>query len=697
MTSLLLNSEYSMYWLVLCVFFGILVASILYFKNYALNVSKRLNIVLWFIRFLTITIISFLLLNPFIKTTNKEVESPVIAVGIDNSESIYLSTADSNAKIKEINQKIDSLTGGLSKKFDVKLFAFGQENAKFNKLTFSDKLTDISSFFQNTNTIYAGRNLGAMVLFSDGLYNKGINPLYTSGKINKPVFTVLMGDTTVNKDLAVKDISFNKICFAGNIFPLEIFVQAKKAKGSLVNLSIEENGIKIQEKQIQISSNDYYQMHSFQVKTQKPGTQKYTIRISKAEGEKIIVNNSKTIYVDVLDGKQKVLLLYESPHPDLGAIKKSLEQNQNYEVTSEQYSESKASFGKYNLVLMHQLPTATSQSLQVVKQVIQSNVPMLFVIGEHTSVSSLNSLKLGLNIIAKKVSMSDAQGFIDKNFSSFTINDKLINFLPKLPPLQVLFGSYNVSENSNVLAYQKIGAVETNMPLIMFANNDDSKVGFICGEGIWRWRILNYAQMNNSEMFDELVSKIVQYLAVKVDKSLFKIKTEPKCYENEQVVFDAELYNDSYELINEPEITLEVISSDNKKFEFGFSKTFNAYRLNAGQLKPDDYSYIAKTKVNNKMLEAKGKFTVMKLDVESSNLTADAQLMYNIAAKSKGKMYYSNNIKNLIEDINNREELKDVAYTRKKTEDIINLKWLFFLILGFLSVEWFIRKFNGSY
>jgi hypothetical protein len=34
----------------------------------------------------------------------------------------------------------------------------------------------------------------------------------------------------------------------------------------------------------------------------------------------------------VLDARQKILLLYDGPHPDISTIKQSIESNRNFEV-----------------------------------------------------------------------------------------------------------------------------------------------------------------------------------------------------------------------------------------------------------------------------------------------------------------------------------------------------------------------------
>jgi hypothetical protein len=51
----------------------------------------------------------------------------------------------------------------------------------------------------------------------------------------------------------------------------------------------------------------------------------------------------------------------------------------------------------------------------------------------------------------------------------------------------------------------------------------------------------------------------------------------------------------------------------------------------------------------------------------------------------------------IVEKINAREDISSVSYMNEEVEDIINLKWIFFVLLALLSIEWFIRKRGGAY
>ncbi|MFC7669384.1 hypothetical protein ACFQT0_19980 [Hymenobacter humi] len=58
-----------------------------------------------------------------------------------------------------------------------------------------------------------------MVLLSDGLVNQGRSPAYSD--YNFPIYSVAVGDTVPKRDLRLTGLTYNRVAFSGNRFPLE--------------------------------------------------------------------------------------------------------------------------------------------------------------------------------------------------------------------------------------------------------------------------------------------------------------------------------------------------------------------------------------------------------------------------------------------------------------------------------------------
>lgn len=686
--------EYPGWFLLFCVAAGFLYAFILYRKD-----KRFAEASIWLVRsmtvfrFLAITFLSFLLLSPLLKNTIREVEKPIIIIAQDNSESL-VAGKDSAFYRTDYKQKLQKLKDELSDKYEVRSYSFADkvtELKNIDSLEFSEKQTDISSLFDEIETRYSNRNVGAIILASDGLYNRGSNPVYSSDKIKVPVYSIALGDTTIKKDIILAKAEHNRLAYLGNDFPIEVLVNARQLKGKTSTLTISKGGATLFTQTVNINSDAFSVTVPVILQAKEVGLQHYKIRLSSVPEEMTIVNNARDVFIDVLDARQKVLILAEAPHPDVAAIKQSIESNQNYEVESYTIDNFDKPLKKYNLVILHQLPSQRTPASKVLTELNASDIPVW-------SFSGANAiLRTNLTVGNTTTKTNECEPVLENSFPLFTISDELRKAFKDLPAVVCPFGSYQTDANSNVLLYQRIGIVDTKTPMMLFNSVGESKVAVFTGEGIWKWKLQDFAANGSNVLFDEFISKTVQYLSVKVDKSFFRVIGKNNFLENEAIELEAEVYNESYELINEPEVNIVISNAENKKFQFAFSKTTNAYRLNAGSMPVGEYKYEAKVKVGEKIYTQRGEFSVSAIQVEHVNTVADHQMLFSLAKKHGGEMLYPADMEQLTEKLMSREDIKTVSYSEKRLTDLINLKWIFFVLLALLSAEWFMRKRNGAY
>jgi len=247
------------------------------------------------------------------------------------------------------------------------------------------------------------------------------------------------------------------------------------------------------------------------------------------------------------------------------------------------------------------------------------------------------------------------------------------------------------------LLTQKIGSVETGQPMLYFKEVNGLRNGVLFGEGFWKWRLREYADKNMTTVTDELFSKIIQYLIVKDKRTPFRIQYKTNVTENEPLLFDAELYNNAGELVNEPEINMVVTNVDKKEYRYTFSRVNKTYHLNAGNFTPGRYTFKADTKLGDKVYNDRGEFSVSSLMVENTETTANHQLLYSMAKNSGAQMVYINETNKIIDAVKDNSSIKPVSYYHKKLTELISLKWVLALLITLLSLEWFLRKRSGAY
>jgi hypothetical protein len=691
-----LITSYPVWFVPLCILTGAAYAVLLYFRDKDNEFNKLTNRWLAFLRGLAVTLIAFLLLSPLLKSTSRYTEKPIVLLALDNSSSVTMGK-DSSYYRTEFADNFRKLADNLSKKFEVKTYTFGEKLSAGLNASFTGKQTNMSELFTEIKDRYSNRNLAALVLAGDGIYNQGADPLYVSEDAPYVIYTVALGDTSQQKDILISRVNYNRIAFLGNDFPIEITVTAHKCAGSQNKISIASGEQQLYSENFQVKEQLYTHTFTTKLSASKPGIQRYRIAVSSIPGEISNANNYQEIFVEVLDSRQKILLLEAAPHPDVAALKHTIEKNRNYSVDEYLLSDYSGSIASYSLIILDQIPSKSDVGFQVTNQLKTLSVPVLYIIGSQSNIPAYNSLLTGLMIPQSVSAFNDATAVLNPDFSLFSLDPEIEHMIPEFPPLSVPFSQYKPGTAAQVLMYQKIGNVNTHIPLILFNQGVDRKSATITGEGIWRWRMADYAKAGNQQAFDELFTRIIQYLAVKEDKSQFRVMLKNNFTESEAVEIDAELYNDSYQLVNEPDVNIVITDENKKGYPFAFTRTSNAYYLNAGNLPPGEYSYKATTSFAGKAFQKTGMFTVRSLNVESMNTVANHVLLNNIAVKHKGKMVNPDQLDQIEKLISSRDDLKTIAYAQKRYTDLVSIFPVLLLLISLLSAEWFIRKRNGSY
>jgi hypothetical protein len=692
-----LVTSYPWWFIVFCLAAGVLYSWLMYRREGLLKeVPLLLGRVLIFSRFLVVSALAFLLLSPMIRKVSREVEKPILILALDQSQSI-INSSDSLKRKEQIRKDIELLQNELSGICEVKALAFGDQTREGHDFLFRDKLTDFSDLYSDLDALYANRNVGAIVIASDGLYNEGASPVYGPSRLKVPVYSIGLGDTTIKRDLYISAVTHNKTAFLGNSFPLEVVVDARQASGTRTVLTIEEDSVVLMSRNIEIQGDLMHQSIPFLIQAKTKGMHRYKIRLSRIDGEVTYVNNERDVFIEVLENKQRILVLSSAPHPDLAAIRSALESSPNYEVVVSRPQDFSGRYSDFSLAILHGLPSASYAFRTEWEKLQSAAMSVWWILSSNTDLTAFSEMNSLLKVTNGNGQLNDVLAIPQSTFSLFTLSPAAIEAIPGWPPLKSPFGMYNAKQENAALAFQKIGSVVTQFPLLTFGEAQGIKSAVLCGEGIWRWRISDYNSTSSHLISNEWVGAVVQYLATREVKSPFRVSARNNFRENENLVFDARLVNASDQPVNEPEVRLVISNSEGREFPFTMTRTVNAYALNTSPFPAGNYLYRAEVKLGDQVYSYKGEFSVTALQAETAITIADHQLLRTLAVRSGGAFFLPGQADKLADAIRKNENMKSISYLNRKLEDHVASPWFFALLVFLLSLEWFIRKRSGSY
>ena len=695
-----LFTELPKWFILLCFLLGALYSGGLYFRN---RRNPRVNSKLFLyllsaLRFISATLLAILLLNPLLKYVDRDIQKPQVILAIDNSLSM-IQGRDSAQLRENLPKVVDGLEENLKAKYDVIRVLVGEDVSLADKADFSQKRSDLESVVAQRKNIFSGSRGRGVVLLSDGIYNSGKHPGYAALKSDIPIHTIGFGDTTVRRDLSVQDVRMNAITFLGNEFPVEVDILATKAEGIRSEVSIWSRGEKLGSETVVIDQVRYARSIRFNLSATSAGSNDFVVRFSPVEGEYNFRNNNAYAATEVIDGRQRILISAHAPHPDVAALRSLIEGKEQYEVDVRLGDLSSVDKERFDLVITHQMP-ANGVELDYLKGLQDRRIPMLNILGTSTSISHWNALGGDVTIQGNNRNFNQAQGYWNRQFDLFELDDEHSAFLNTFPPLIVPFGQYQSRGNGHTALLQKIGQVSTQMPLLVLSKSDRYKQGVFCGEGLWRWKLYEFEERENNEVFSDFFSKLVQFLALKEDSRKFRVfPSKRNLFENEQISFRAEVYNYNYEAVNKNNVELIIRNDSGDVFNYNFIPRGLFYHLEPGSLPPGIYSYKAKTTMAGRALSASGSFVVKPLVIEQLQLTADHRLLRQVAKNSNGLFAYPlpDDVSRIARSLLESGKSESVVRSFSTFKDIIDMKWLFYLIFGMLALEWGMRRWAGSY
>jgi hypothetical protein len=647
-------------------------------------------------RALAIALLAFFLLEPMVRVWEREVRKPVVVIAHDGSASL-LAAGDTTALRATYRPALEKLAADLGERFDVRGFSYGGEVREGLSFDQDQGHTDIDALFRAVRDRLAGPDLGAVIVDGDGIYNRGRDPRLAAERLAVPVYTIALGDTTVRPDLILKNVEHNRITYLGNEFPLLVRVAADHLAGRRSVLTVKLGDRTVGEREVVVSRDPFITEVPLLIKATDPGLQRYSVALRAVEGEANASNNRLDIYIDVLDDRQRILLLAAAPHPDVAAVRSALDRLEGYATEVAYAATYTGDVAENDLVVLVQLPGARGAIQPVVQRILQRGIPTLVLHGQQTDVRQLAALDPGVAISNVQRSFTEAQAGFNKDFTLFTLEPEDVRAIERFPPLQVPFGQYDAARSAVSLFQQRVGVVRTAYPLIAFDQQGERRTAIVCGEGLWRWRLADQQQNGSTARFDRLVQKIATFLALKADRSRFRVQHAPEFAENEPVTLTAELYNKSYEPVNTPEAAVTLKDEDGRDYAYSFIRSGSGYRLEAGVLAPGRYTWKATTALDGEPLTAAGELLVKPMVAERMSTVADHRLWADIAARTNGLAVGPGDLGLLADSLTVRKELVARSYAHASFNDLINLKALFFILLGLLVLEWALRRRNGAY
>ncbi len=634
------------------------------------------------LRALVVFLTIVLLIAPAFTINKQRTEKPILVYLHDNSESIATALGADSAKYRN---DVTGVLKDLEDKFQIVRWGFGSGVQKDTLFDYTQPTTDIAEALSRAVDFYGQQNLGAIILATDGRFNRGLDPGFQQLSFGGPLYTVALGDSAPQADIRIQAVYANTTVNLNSQFEIRADIVANSISGYQGRVSLVESG-RSESGSVNLSVNNqrFDKTVSFTVKADRPGLHHYVLTVSPAEGEINTSNNRRDVFVEVVAEKKKILLAAFAPHPDVKAIRDVITASGSYEVFVRTFDQLPASVEEFDVLILHSLP---AQGLPM-RQLTGNTKPTWWIMGTGSDNMVMNQLQQMARLNVNTRNLQHQFAGLESDFLSFTLSPGAAALIEKLPPLAVPAGMIEQGPGAEVL----IRSRNPQQPLWLLADGRPSGA-LLIGEGLWRWRMHEYRQTQKNEVVDELIRQTVTFLASSVAEKPFSVVLAKNTWSDRESVFmQAFLLNRNNEQVNSPDATISISDSAGRKQQYSFERFGNAYRLNIGIRPAGTYSYTAEANLNGVRHTAAGSFAVQQIPVEMMETGANYPMLHQLARKYEGALIPGAYVASLADSVRNNQNIQPVIRNEAETIPLVDWKWYFFLILLIAATEWLLRK-----
>lgn len=622
-----------------------------------------------------------LLINPKFQWVSFQEVKPVLPVYIDNSSSVgYLSSLET---VETLQRQIKN-NKSLNQQFDVQFYSLDSDVNATDTLNLKGKQSHLEKAGKHNRVRYRNKRFPTLLL-TDGNQTKG-NDFAYAFDVQNPVYSVVLGDTTAVADLNVQQINVNPYAFLKNKFPVEVFLQYTGMNAVASNFVIKQDNRILYQQKVDFSQEKRSQILQVLLPAQKVGVQVFKAILESDLEEKNKDNNTQNFAVEVIDQKTEVALISEINHPDLGALKRAIESNQqrNVKILKPGKIDDLSAF---DVLVLYQ-PNGAFRNIFEQNNKLQKNTWMITGLG--TDFNFLNQMQTGFQFKMSK-SKEDYLSAFNTQFNLFLTEDKGFE---SLPPLQNPYGTMTIQGDWQTLMFAKIRNSVLEQPLWTLGTNGNSRTAFLLGEDLWKWRSKVYLNTESFDAFDLLIDKTIQFLNTN-DRRKNLVVTHKNFYNSgDNIEINAQFFNKNYEPEPNAQLTLTWIDKNSQKSSMvDLLRSTQSFKANLEGIPAGSYNFSVKEKKSNAVYQ--GSFEVIDFDIEKQFVTPNFSKLRELAAQTAGNVMMPNQLEDFLKKLSNSQEYPIIEKQIKRKIPLIEWYFLLILLVITLGSEWFIRKYHG--
>ncbi|MCD4691061.1 VWA domain-containing protein [bacterium] len=692
------------------------------------TVSRPLRLLLAVLRSVALALLVVLLMEPVLSLSRVARERPVIGVLVDRSRSMAMEDATAGARrgdeaVALLNEVVLPKIGR-----DAELVAFSfagdvrpldtTRSSVASPAAFDGELTDIAKAFEHLGAKLSGRNLGAVVIATDGASNLGGSPYEAGRALGVPVFTFGVGESDAGVDIAVREATTNRVSYAGESLPIRTRVSSSGYADGEAVIELRENDVILDSRAFSLSQSGEEVEVMFRVTPTEPGIHHYTISVPPASGETLVSNNRRVAVTNVFKGRIRVLLAAPRPSWDLSFIRRELEGDPNVELTavielagaSRGHSGSPASGSgngpgsreelfEHDLVVLVEPSHGVPMPGEWLSEYVRGRGGGLLLVGLPDLLAESNTLADLLPFVVGDATADEHEQRVRLTAAGVAspvvriVSDRTENTRAwsSLPPVWTTAPrAWSASPDAATLAVAGSGRDE--VPVVVAARRGAGSVMVVAVEGVWRWELANRA---DAGFLDRLVANAARWLTARGELERVVVEADRDVYAaGESAVISAQVYREDFRPATGADVVCTIARGVGAApiAEFALEPDGDFYRGGSTPLAPGRYLFEATTTLGGEKIgTGRGEFIVEEFSLEDSEIRRRSTLLARLGDESGGGYY----MPETLDEFPDAVPLEWSARSVTRELELWSSPWLLAAFVVLLGAEWALRRSKG--
>jgi hypothetical protein len=712
-------------WLVL----GVIVAGLVALWAYRFilpPLSTRTRSMLWALRALALTVLLLLVARPLFSLAERSRDQEIVILE-DYSLSMALPEAGGEEDRAAVAARVaDELEEKLGGRFPVRrwVFAGGAQEAVLDSAPPLDRAA--TALGDALHALSSLGSLAAVVTITDGVANRGRDPVQAARELGAPVSAVVVG-TPGEWDASLEEVAVNPTARAGQSTPMEVRLGHSGASPRRAELVVSDAQGELARKEVLLAGGGTEIIERLNFEPRQVGLSYYRVSLDAGPGEALADNNLRAVVQQVLPDRERVLVLARDLNWDWSWLKRTLDADSAWAVEHGLWRDGKfesppgsASSGnpvrlspldRYAVILAQGLgPGELSASLgEQLAQFTRAGGGLVLWGGSSDARSRLSewfgsgfgrSMGLSSNEaripgqITPELPIEGQLHDIVRLDEDPEINEMYFAGLPPLNDVTALA----TRAGDRVL----VDGAGGQAPLILLRRLGRGQVLIVNGGGLWRWGFSG-SDRTAPDRYRRFWAQVLRSLAEPTQTEPLRVTTDrPLLARGQDVGVTASLQDASFQPVSGAEVEARWVAvggldgADAPEIEGAAVSLVDqgdgSYAGNRPPLPPGRYRVEARARQGGRVVaDASSEFVVDTWSPEVQAVEPDRATLERMAQASGGSVVDSDGVDELARSL----VAADARPTSWREYRLWENPFFYLLILGFLSTEWWFRRRRG--